>query len=175
MNVLQMVRFATVGPSEAVTVEGHRADGSPIVRFEPVWRDRGEIFATDAETARTLIARGAAKNASLAGKVAALAEATLHAGSPLAAALAGLTVRGILTWHAVLGDGGHWQPAPDSIGPTRGSFEARFASEAEVAAHWAEAEASIPHFSFMVEEGFRRAFIWRNAALLEIPTQITRF
>jgi hypothetical protein len=155
-------------------VTGTGRDGTPTARFNVVERRKDEIFQAPSDIAHSLIAENSAAEAQLVGKQALLSVATLDADSPLAAALAGLTVSGVRTWHADIGDGGYWQPAPTSIGPTHGGFEAHFKSEAEVAAHWSEAEASTPLFSFFVEAGFRRAFVWRNSALLEIPTQIVR-
>lgn len=173
--ILKAKTFLSYRVSPIAVVTGTRRDGTPTARFDVAERGKDEIFRVPPDIARTLLAEGSAADARLVGTLAALAEATLDAESPLAAALAGLTVSGAKIWHAVLGDGGHWQPSAASIGPTRGGFEAHFTSEAEVAAHWAEAEASTPLFSFLVEAGFRRAFIWRDGALLPIATQIVRF
>jgi hypothetical protein len=172
--ILKAKKFLFYRASPIAEVTGTGRDGTPTARFDVVERRKDEIFRAPTDVAYTLLADSTVVEARLGGKLAVLAEETLDAESPQAAARAGIPVNGVWTWHANLGDDGYWQPAPESIGPTRGRFEARFANEAEVAAHWAEAEASTPLFSFLVEAGFRRAFIWRDGALLEIATQFTR-
>ncbi|RUU14451.1 hypothetical protein EOD23_00965 [Mesorhizobium sp. USDA-HM6] len=173
--IIKAKTFLSYRMSPIAVVTGTRRDGTPTARFYVVERREGEIFRVPPDTARSLLAEGSAAEARLTGKLAALAEATLDAESPLAAVLAGLTVSGVRTWHAAVGDRGHWRPSAASIGPTRSGFDAYFRSEAEAAARWAAGEASTPLFSFLVEAGFRRAFIWRNAGLREIATEINMF
>lgn len=169
-------RFTSYRTSQVAVVSGARRDNSPTARFNVADRHEGEIFRVPPEAAHDLLAEGSVVEARLTGKLAALAEAVLDVQSPLAAALAGLAVPGVRTWHATVGERGDWQPSVAALGPTRSGFEAHFTSEAEVADYWAAGGASTPLFSFLVEGAdFRRAFIWRNAALLAIPTQIVLF
>lgn len=169
-EVLQAVRFSVyrVGGAE---VSGARPDGSPEVKFATVERERGELFVAPPEVAARLIAEGHAKKALLSDKLAALAAAVLAVETPLAAALAGLSVPGVRPWHATR-QGAHWCPAPVALGPGRGGFSARFAEAAEARARWAEKPDAVPLFSFATPHGFDRAFIWRQRGLLEIATEI---
>lgn len=173
--ILKAKTFLFYRVSAIAVVTGTGRDGTPTTRFDVVERREDEIFRAPPDVARTLLAENSAEDARLVSTLAALAEATLGAESPLAAACAGLRVRGVRTWHAIIGGGGHWQPAAAFIGPSHGGFEAHFRSEAEIAARWAAGEAGPPLFSFMSEHGFRRAFIWRDAGLREIATEVATF
>lgn len=174
--ILIAKRFASYRTSQVAAVSGTRRDNSPTARFNVADRREGEIFRVSPEAARDLLAEGSVMEARLTGKLAALADAVLDAQSPLAASLAGLAVPGVRTWHATADERGDWRPSAAALGPTRSGFEAHFASETEIADYWATGEASTPLFSFLVDgTDFRRAFIWRTGALLEIPTQIVRF
>jgi hypothetical protein len=169
-------QFTSYRTSQVAIVSGARRDNSPTVRFNVADRREGEIFRVPPEAARDLLAEGSVVEARLTGKLAALSDAVLDVQSPLAAALAGLAVPGVRTWHGTVDERSNWQPSAAALGPTRSGFDAHFASEAEVVDYWAAGEASTPLFSFLVEGAdFRRAFVWRSGALLEIPTQIVRF
>jgi hypothetical protein len=159
--ILKAKTFLFYRVSAIAVVTGTGRDGTPTARFDVVERRENEIFRAPPDVARVLLAENSAEDARLVG--------------PLAAACAGLRVRGVRTWHAIIGGSGYWQPAAAFIGRSHGGFEAHFRSEAEIAARWAAGEAGPPLFSFMTEHGFRRAFVWRYAGLREIATEVASF
>lgn len=169
--MIKLKQFTTYQTGGAAVLEGHRKDGGSIVRHPVVSRAMGEIVREAPELEARLIAEGAAEPARLSDKLAALADAVLAVETPLAAALAGLSVPGVRPWHATR-QGAHWCPAPVALGPGRGGFSARFADQAEARAIWAEKPDAVPLFSFATQHGFDRAFIWRQRGLLEIATEI---
>lgn len=168
--ILQAVYFCeqVLGPA---TVIGTGKDGQARVQRDSVFRQAKENFWAEDEEASRLIQSGAAQKPRLSGELAALAEVTLFAESPLEAVLAALPLPRIRTWHAVQ-TGRFWCPAAAALGPGRGGFSARFAEAAEALALWAEMPDATPLFSFATLRGFDRAFIWRNRGLLEIATEI---
>lgn len=155
----------------AAEVSAARADGSPDVKFATVERERGEYFIPPGEVAARLIAEGQAEQARPTGKFAELLAAVLPAETPLAAVLAGLEVRGVRPWHAVLRDG-YWRPAAVSHGPARGGFSARFSNAAEAEAIWTADPSATALFSYLTEHGFARAYVWKAGGLREIATEI---
>lgn len=171
---IKIKQFTTYQTGGAAVVEDHRKDGGLIVRHPVVSRAMGEIVREAPELEARLIAEGVAEPARLSDKLAALAVAVLAVETPLAAALAGLSVPGVRPWHAVR-QGAHWCPSPAALGPGRGGFSARFADPAEARALWAAKPDAVPLFSFATPHGFDRAFIWRQRGLLEIATEIQHF
>lgn len=157
-----------LGPAVA---DGHDRHGEPVVRFETVPREAGEVFRiTDPETARHKLAEGAIAEARWTGAALALAEATLTAENPLAAALAGFDACGWV-WNAVPANG-FLQPADAALGPTRSGFDAAFANAAAIERHWQSNPAAVPLFTIATKYGFDRTFRWKAGGLLEIPTAI---
>lgn len=152
-------------------ISGARRDGSPEVEFMTVEREPGDYFNAPAEVTARLIADGRAVRARPTGKLADLLTAVLPEETPLAAVLAGLTVRGVRPWHAVQKDG-HWRPAAVSHGPARGGFSARFSNAAEAEAVWTADPSATALFSYLTEHGFVRAYIWKAGGLREIATEI---
>lgn len=169
--MIKLKQFTTYQTGGAAVLEGHRKDGGPIVRHPVVSRAMGEIVREAPELEARLIAEGIAEPARLSDKLAALADAVLAVETPLAAALAGLSVPGVRPWHAIR-QGAHWCPAAAALGPGRGGFSARFTDPAEARAVWAEKPDATPLFSFATPHGFDRAFVWRQRGLLEIATEI---
>lgn len=158
-----------LGPAKVI---GTTRDGGAQVERNTRYHEAREIYcpADPAEVAR-LLQMGAIRPARLSGELAALAEVTLQAESPLEAVLAALPLPRIRTWHAVQ-TGRFWCPAAAALGPGRGGFSARFADPAEVRALWADKPDAVPLFSFATPHGFDRAFIWRQRGILEIATEI---
>lgn len=172
--MIKLKQFTTYPTGGAAVLEGHRKDGGPIVRHPVISRAMGEIVREPPELEARLIAEGTAEPARLSDKLAALADAVLAVETPLAAALAGLSVPGVRPWHAVR-QGAHWCPSPAALGPGRGGFSARFTDPGEARALWAEKPDAVPLFTFATPHGFNRAFIWRQRGLLEIATEIQTF
>jgi hypothetical protein len=150
---------------------GPGKDGQARVQRDSVFRQAKEVFWAEDDEAARLIQTGAAQKPRLSGELAALAEVTLQAESPLEAALAALPLPRIRVWHAVQ-TGRFWCPSPAALGPGRGGFSARFADPGEARALWAEKPDAVPLFCFATQHGFDRAFIWRQRGLLEIATEI---
>lgn len=170
LTLLQSVCFHghVLGPAKVL---GVAKDGQARVELDSVYRNEGTLFRAEDDEAARLIASGAARKPRLAGEVAALAEATLVAESRLDAALAAMPLPRIRVWHAVE-EGRFWCPAPVTLGPGRGGFSARFRDPAEARALFAEKPDAVPLFSFATPYGFDRAYVWRNAGLLEIATEV---
>lgn len=170
--ILKAKTFLYYRVSAIAYVTGAKRDGTPTARFDVVERRKDEIFCAPPSIAQTLLAEGSAAEVRVEGPLLALAEATLATETPSAAALAGLSVRGIRTWHAIMGSDGHWRSAAMSMGRVRGSFGATFRSAAEIEAHWTSYPDAVPLFSFLTEYGFWRAYVWRACALREIATSV---
>lgn len=157
-----------LGPA---TCFGTGRSGMPKVRRNSVYRDKGDLFWADPADAKKIIEAGNAREARLAGVLAALAGATLTASTPVEAALAGFSLPRVLVWHARKQDG-YWIPFPTALGPARGPFSAHFSNAAEIRETWAEKPEAVPLFSFLTEHRFRHAFIWHARGLSEIATEI---
>lgn len=168
--ILQGVYFCeqVLGPAKVI---GTGKDGQARVQRDSVFRHEKEVFWAEDDEAARLIQSGAAQKPRLSGELAALAEVTLLAESPLAAVLGAMPLPRIRVWHAVQ-DGRFWCPSPAALGPGRGGCSARFADPGEARALWATKPDAVPLFSFATPHGFDRAFIWRQRGLLEIVTEV---
>lgn len=164
------VIYRTTGLATVTAVE---CDGTPAARYEVAEHPTGSLFCPpSAGIASDLISRQVATPAKLTGKTLALASAVLRASTACDAALAGLNLKGVRVWHALLGQG-HLQAASSPMGATRSAFDAAFRSVSEIEAHWTDIPDSSPLFTIMTEYGFYRSYVWRGGSLREIATEVT--
>lgn len=168
--VLMQALVPLAAPLPGVRAVGRQADDSPVIVRDTGTHGTSTYFLAEDSRAEWLESRRLARLTTLTGRLLALAEATLPAPYAAAAAVAAFPLAQV--WQAFQ-DGKYWRPVPETgIGLGHDPWESRFRSVAEAERHFLADPESAPLFSYPDDHGIRRAFVWANGGLLNIPTEV---